>query len=49
MVRNSENKYSSSVEMVAQINKLQQHYLRTVNEGKLMKLKKMKDMKCIAL
>jgi hypothetical protein len=49
MARNYENSQSSSVDMVARLNKLQHHYLRTVDEGKLMKLKKMKDMACIAL
>jgi hypothetical protein len=49
MARNYENNYSSSVEMMARLKKLQQHYLRTANEVKLMKLKKMKDLKCIAL
>jgi hypothetical protein len=49
MARDYENNYSSSFDMVARLKKLQHHYFRTVNEGKLMKLKKMKDMKCIAL
>jgi hypothetical protein len=37
MERNYENNNSSSVLMAARLNKLQQHYLRTVSEGKLMK------------
>jgi hypothetical protein len=40
IARYYENDNSSSAEMVARLDKLQQHYLRTVNEGKLIKLKK---------
>jgi hypothetical protein len=35
-----ENNYTSLVEMVACLNKLQVHYVRTAGEGILMKLKK---------
>jgi hypothetical protein len=41
---NYNNHFAQQVEMVARLNQLQSHYVRTVNEGKLMKLKKMRDV-----
>jgi hypothetical protein len=44
--RNYDNSFAQQVEMVARLNQLQAHCVRTLNEGKFMKLKMMRDVRC---